>query len=218
MGRAKGGIPSAWVTWLTGLLSGEDHCVWSAWFRARYWFKRVEDPTFDSVQWNAAHSALVERRAGELRAAGWAVYLENQNDFRVDGQTAGFVGKPDIVAVNATTVRVVDAKSGQRYNKHWWQIACYLRYIRRVFPTLCAGKIVEGEICYAEGDPVVVPESDLTPELMERLNELMKQIGFDMPPPKTPSVQECRFCSIPATECPDRIEAAAKPVAATVDF
>jgi len=91
--------PYIWVTWITGLLSGDRHCLWSAWYRAH--FKEYErKPTgFDLAAWTATHAEMVRTRGQALREAGCEVFVEGQNKFALKGRAATLGGVPDLVAV-----------------------------------------------------------------------------------------------------------------------
>src|SRR5206468_35641 len=42
-------VPFIWVTWISSLLSGDNHCEWAAWFRAH--FEHEKRPsTFNEVK------------------------------------------------------------------------------------------------------------------------------------------------------------------------
>ena len=64
--------PYFWVTWLTKLLTGENSCEWSAWFRARHdsgsWEQVPGD--FDRAGWQMAHTAMVNEARERWEGAG----------------------------------------------------------------------------------------------------------------------------------------------------
>ena len=78
--------PYVWVTWITKLLAGENHCEWAAWFRAHHTYAKAPSD-FDLAAWSAEHGAMVRERAAALRAEGLAVTVEGQNAFRLRGKT-----------------------------------------------------------------------------------------------------------------------------------
>ena len=92
--------PYIWVTWLGKLLAGDAHCEWALWFRAHHTYDKQKDETFDLTAWKAGHGEFVRVRAAELRAAGYTVFVEDQNRFALKGKAATVGGKPDIVAVS----------------------------------------------------------------------------------------------------------------------
>ena len=203
MGGARFGLPFIWVSWLCGSLSGEDHCEYSGWFRAHFTFQKA-DSLFDTVGYNTLHKELLNRRADELKADGWAVTKESQNAFKLKGSSALLAGKPDIVAVKGNAVRIVDAKTGQRRNAHWYQVVIYIMALKKLRSEFNGMKF-EGELCYATGDPVMIAASEITPDVMDRIYKQVRLVAFDMPPEKVPSESECGFCPIPKEECPERL-------------
>ena len=62
----KRGLPTVFVTKLTGLCSGENQCLWAPWFAARFKYDKYEDGGFDSAAWSADHDALVAKRVKEF--------------------------------------------------------------------------------------------------------------------------------------------------------
>ena len=207
MGKVRFGKPNIWVTWITGLLSGEDHCAWAAHFKAHYTFEKV-DNGFDTVGYNAQHKDLLNRRAEELRREGWVVTKEGQNAFKLHGDAAVLAGKPDIIAVRENVVRVVDVKTGQQRNAHWWQCAIYLAVLPRVRHDF-NGMNLEAELYYADSGPAKIDGAAVTTEVQDRIWAQVREAAFAMPPEKVPSEQECGFCSIPTSECADRMTGAA---------
>ncbi len=93
--------PYIWVTWLPKLLSGDNSCDFSAWFRIHHlsgsWSKVRSN--FNSARWNAEHTDLLRECADAYRARGYNVFIENQNHFRLQGQTALLSGKPDLIVI-----------------------------------------------------------------------------------------------------------------------
>lgn len=210
------GLPFVWVTWITGLLSGDKQCVWAAWYRANFRYPKRPDPTFDSAAWTSDHNALVHRRRDELAADGWAIAVEGQNDIKFKGQTAVLAGKPDLVASRGDDVLISDAKTGKQRASDWWQALIYMLALPRVRPLLASPEHLAGEVVYGN---VVVPVAarDLTSERREQIFALLRVMGADAEPPRTPSANECRFCDI--ADCPDRIDAAPEPeMAAAQEF
>ena len=203
MAQPKFGV-YIWATWITGLLSGEDHCAWAANFKARFQYDKVADEGFDSVAYNAAHKELVNRRVKELRDDGWAVTKEHQNAFKLRGKTAILAGKPDIIAIKDDVVLVSDPKTGARRNAHWWQVAIYLLALTRVRKDL-AGMTFVGELVYGDSEPQRITMSDVTPEVAARVWAQVQEASFNIPPEKVPSEAECGFCNVPQSECPERM-------------
>src|SRR5262249_31185716 len=106
--------PYVWATWITKLLAGEASCTWSAWFRAHHCAAKFDRPgDFDLDLWQIEHTALIRRTAAEFAGKGYAVTVENQNQFVLNGKGGIFAGRPDLVAMRDGEGWVIDAKTGQ---------------------------------------------------------------------------------------------------------
>lgn len=191
--------PYMWITAITGLLSGEDHCEWAAWLRSNYTFEKRIDGGGDALsRWMSKHDDLVAQRVVELKRDGWRVEVEDQNRFTVRGKaTVG--GKPDIVAFQGDEVLISDPKGGKRKHKYIWQVRAYMVLLPLKDKRL-RGKTIRGEVVYPDGiEPVTVDADDA--------GRIFAQITASGPGPEpnvTPSESECRYC--PVSECADRFE------------
>lgn len=203
MAQARYGKPYIWATWLAKLLGG-NQCVWSAWFKAHFKYDKFEEQASDLVKWNRDHTALMVVRRKELEADGWAVYVEDQNAFKLEGEIAVVAGKPDLVAVKGDRVLVVDGKTGRERDADIWQVMLYLFAVPKARRDLPAN--LEGEVHYRSGDITITP-AELTPDRMESIVNLIRVIGGDTPPVKAPSREECKRCNIGVADCPERITA-----------
>lgn len=200
----RAGKPDCWVTAITALLAGDAHCEYAPWYLGRHWVKG--DGSFDRAAWIADHAVLLKRREQELRAQDFDVTVENQNAFTLFGSAAKLSGKPDLIATKATgpikDVLVSDAKTGARRISDRQQVLIYMWSLPRVRPDL-QGAVIRGEIVYTDGIVEVEPH-ELTPEVGRRIVEMLRLIGFTMPPERTPSERECQFCKLSTDDCPDK--------------
>lgn len=199
MTTPRGGLPFVWCTWLSGVLAGDRQCLWAPWFRSHFRFDKRPDSTFNLAAWSAEHNALVDIRRQELEAEGWTVTIENENAFRWHGKTAILAGKPDLIARRPGEFLVVDGKTGQQRNSDWWQVLIYLVALPPVFG---AGHW-RGEVLYKNQHRVAIEPEELTPERREQIFARLRTCGSSDRPAKTPSVTECRFCDITASDCPE---------------
>lgn len=202
--RGKG---YAWCTWLTKPLSGEERCLYRAWYKIRTKYDKIpEDPDrkafFD--EYNKRHAAILKRRAAQLRAEGWKVTTDDATDelnegrdtaFKLTGTAADLAGKPDIVALAPEDRRealVIDAKSGNRRKSDHWQVFIY----KFALPlTWLKGFAIRGEVEYHDGrEPVTLDQSN--PENSERFKTIMKTLTGPEQPTARPSSTECRYCDI----------------------
>lgn len=223
--------PYVWVSWLTGLLSGEKQCRYAVWYKANYKYDKL-DSNFDAVRWRGEHAALVRRRTDLLRTDGWTVAVENENAFQVRGRTATLAGCPDIVAVRAREpstdrraislagtpatageVRIDDCKTGKRRDSDWWQVSTYLCFLRDVRPDL-TGHAVSGMVAYTDGSLQAVPAPDRT--VLETIAAVVREAASETVQAATPSQQECSMCDI--ASCPYRVAVPTVREAVTGEF
>lgn len=199
-------LPNAWVTHVAGLLSGDNVCLFSPWIRARQKFTDGKDFT----EWKIKHTALVQRETDKLTEDGWIVRLENENYWRLRGETAILSGKPDIVAEKGGRFRIVDAKSGEAEDKHRIQVAVYLVAIPMSWKRTLN---IHGVVAYPDHSVYVEPhEAD---HVRPALFALMRQIGSTDVPIARPSWKECRFCPVPKSACAVKVETEPAEVAVT---
>lgn len=206
----KKGKPNAWVTHISGLLSGEKRCEWSAWYRSRFWYKK-RPSDFDSDAWTAEHNALVTARANSLRASGHRVGVEDDNKFSVHGRTANLGGKTDLFVVKDGRVIVWDVKTGKERESDRWQIRLYLWAYPKVIPNLT--REMSGVLEYKGPRQVWIDPP--TPPETAKIATIMQMIGSDIEPPKVPSRFECQFCDI---ACCDKRDETPVATAETTEF
>lgn len=208
------GLPTVFVTSLTGLCSGEDQCLWKSWFKARFRYDKIEDSAFDSAAWSSDHDALVLKRAKEFELDGAKVRLEQQNWLRVTGETVILLGKPDIVSELGGQFTIADGKTGQVRKKDWWQALLYTYMLPKAWdnPNLR----VAAEVFYGTGQRIQVSPNEFTPELKTLAFGNLRRLGVNTEPERTPSIPECRFCDI--AQCPDRMRDTDTPKVNTEDF
>ncbi len=205
MATPRTGLPYLYVTWLTGLLSGEDSCLWAAHFKARFTHKQ-KPRSFDLAAWSADHGVKVRERAEVLRNDGWSVGVEDQNAFRLslNGQIM-LAGKPDLIAVRGIDVRIEDVKTGKPKDKDLHQILLYFYAFPKAHPHL-ANHRVSGTVLY-NGHVVDIAASRFDDARRKAIVALLKRIADPLAPERTPSSRECGFCSIDVGDCPERIDA-----------
>lgn len=201
-------VPYTYATWLGKVIAGEQQCHYAGWFKSHFSIKRAStDANLDA--WTAAHTAMVHDVAGEFRARGYKVYLEDQNTIRVRGSGgAVLVGKPDIVAVKGDTAIVTDCKTGEPRTRDTLQVRLYM-YLLGAWSTHPAKgcRRILGEVRYdpEKADPIFLPHAaaDGIDRLMKRY---MRVFLSPAPPEPVPSFRECRFCDLIRDWCPNRIE------------
>ena len=162
---------------------------------------------FNSAKWTAEHTQLVNARAERLRADGYAVYLEGQNEFRLKGRVgATLAGKADIVAVKEGDACVIDCKTGAEHHSDKMQVLLYMLVLPLTVDH-CRGKALRGEVQY-KADVVHIAPTEVDEAFREMFRSNMGLAASEDAPAKTPSYSECRFCDITSADCPDRVDEA----------
>ena len=197
-------VPYIWVTWITGLLAGGNHCEWATWFRAHFQGYDKRPSNFAQATWRAQHSEMVRTRAARLRAQGYDVYIEDQNSFSYQGKAATLGGKPDLVAVRETEALVVDCKTGKQRDSDYFQVLTYMLLLLRTH-SACHHHTLAGEIQYQDSSQFIEPQ-ELTSEHKQLIRTIIERVAGDTTLPRVPSYGECRFCEIGRKDCPERID------------
>ena len=140
-------LPHIWATWLLRPVTGEDSYEWAVWFKADYqdWDRAPSD--FDQTEWLIRHTALLKEQRGEWEARGHDVYVEGQNSFRLQGQSATLAGKPDLVIVRNKDALIIDVKTGRQQAWHVVQVMIYMYALPRALPQYRDARLA-GEIIY----------------------------------------------------------------------
>lgn len=237
--------PFVWVTWLTGLLSGDKQCQYALWYRAQHQYeKRPDDHQADLSKWKADHARMVQSRADTLRQRGWHVYTESENKFMVYGALATLLAVPDIVAVRTgepdllrgialdgeipvdspeaeqgQPVAVVeDCKTGKRKDSDYWQVVIYMMFLpvlKGQMKERLLGARPSGTVVYNDGD-VVIPVSHANQTARESAAKLMRMAAGTEPPRPTPSSGECGWCDV--ANCTFRVAREDVATAEATDF
>src|SRR5262245_18079856 len=196
--------PYVWTTWITKLLAQENHCVWASWFQAHYQqYKKVPR---DLEQWVAEHSQMVEELAAALRADGYMVDVEDKNSFYVSNKNGVTLsGKPDLVAVRDGHVIVIDCKTGQRRASDEQQVLIYMRMLP-LYSQQYQRLEITGRVQYRDGHQVDLGPEKLDTQFDANLSHIMKCVTGAAVPVRTPSLQECCFCNLTQSDCPNRME------------
>jgi len=197
--------PYVWVTWITGLLAGDDRCEYAAWYKA--WHHDYPKVPGDSnlSKWKSDHADAVNVRVAELKAAGLTVFVEGENKFIVKGDTNTLSAGPDIVALStdAAVAVVEDVKTGRHKDSHVWQVVVYMLFLPAVHDALKGRRVaLRGRLLYNDG-PQDIPASQADLDAMRRVGSLMRRLASRDPLPASPSPGECRYCDI--AECEHRV-------------
>ena len=201
--------PYVVVSWISKLMAGEEACLWKLWFEAHNKFDKVPGD-FNLAQWTVDHAEMLSARACELRRQGYEVFVEAQNDFKLDGKNgARLSGKADIVAIRDDDALIVDCKTGGDKNSDKIQVLLYMLALP-INVTHCRGTILRGEVQYSSG-VVHLPPERVDAKLRARLKVFMDVAASHQEPNKTPSWSECGFCGLTTADCTDRVLEAPQP-------
>ncbi len=196
-------VPYIWATWIASLLSGDNHCEWAAWFRAHYQHQK-RPSTFDEVKWRAAHAEMVRSRVHDLVKEKYDIYVEKQNKFSLLGRVATVAGTPDIIALREQDAWVIDCKTGQQKDSHFFQVLIYMAMLP-VTHDACEGRKLGGEIQYKDFSVLIKPD-ELTEQRKAEIRRMIQRIAAKDAPRKVPSLYECRDCPVAPHYCPERID------------
>ncbi len=207
-----------WVTWLSRIMSGDDSCLWSRWFKINHQGYEKAPNDFDTVGWLTAHTKLVNELADQYETAGWSITIEDQNAFKMDWYLTDntpviISGKADIIAKRegAEIVLIIDAKTGKPKISDRFQVLLYMLFEELNFlrgfakPQKAEIPLIEGLIVYADYSPQKIPARMLDRKFRDTVTYWLDIIA-GVQPRRVPSKPECRFCDITAADCPDRIE------------
>ena len=210
--------PYIWVTWLTRLLAGENHCEWASHFRAHHysnsWAKAPSD--FNLAKWQMQHTVALSKERTRWTQKGYRVYLEGQNSFVLSGKSAQLAGKPDLIAQKGNTAIIIDVKTGQPRESDLVQVLVYLYAVPLALRRQYEGVSFSGQVVY--GSHVVkVPVAQVDEAFKSNMAALIQRLAAAEPPPRVPSAGECGWCPITLADCVERIEGTTSG-ASTTDF
>ena len=218
MAKLRRDGPYFWVTWLTKLLTGENSCEWSAWFRAAHesgsWEQVPGD--FDRAGWQMAHTVMVNEARERWESLDHKVFTERQNGFSLRGDAGTLGGRPDLIARRGETGTIIDVKTGKPSPSHIVQVMVYMYAMLRAIGRH-QGVVFDGQVVYTD-HIVDVPSSAVDDQFVARLSQLIGRLASDAPARRVPSPGECRFCPITVADCPEREDAGGSEEGVTTDF
>jgi hypothetical protein len=114
-------------------------------------------------------------------------------------------GKPDIIAVTKSGQHIIyDAKTGNKYNSHIIQVMLYMMLLP--YSQLYKGKEFDGCVVYKDGQRVDIPSAAINDEFKEQVSYFLNILESTEAPAPTPSFNECKFCDIGDSDCPNRCQ------------
>jgi hypothetical protein len=210
-----------WITWLARVMAGEQSCEWASWFKAHYENYHKAPSDFDTAKWNIGHTRQLRQLRLERSKLGERVFLEGENAIRLTLPSGVVVaGKPDLITLPAgqptvpsngqpTTLcvgqpTIYDVKTGRERCSDRIQVMLYMHLAPQALPAY-AGTRPAGCIVYNDSKVDIPPEA-VDPKFIGAFEFFLAVIAGLDPAWKVPSRNECRFCDIARTECPERIE------------
>lgn len=204
--------PFVWVTWLKGLVGGDDSCEWQIWYKVHNQDYNKMPNDFDSVDWNIKHTRLLrETRVKWAANPLWDMKTEGQNSFKMDwpldhfhsGEIKAVIsGKPDLIAHgrDGKNAVIIDAKTGKGRASDRVQVLLYMY----LYP-LATGNPVQfsGVVQYKDREDQL-PAFMVSPDFKEAVDFWMNIVLSDDEPVAIPSKTECNFCDI--ADCPVRFK------------
>ena len=198
--------PYIWATSLSKLLTGDDSCEWSSWYRANHKNYERMPPSSDLVRWQMSHTALLNSMLDELERDGLIVSIEGQNTFSLEGNSGATIGgRPDIIALEPGGERgtIYDAKTGNPRVSDSAQLMIYMYALPRT--SRFRGLRFDGRIVYSRHDDVEIPSDAVDDEFVDNLHSLIRRVAGPTPARRVPSERECGWCALTSDDCSERI-------------
>ena len=197
------------VTGIRSLLAAESFCDFSAWFQAchdpRSW-KKVPS-TFDFEAWRKEHDRNLLHARDYWEGHGYETTIEDQNDFRIVGESAILVGKPDLIARKGDEGIVIDMKTGKTKNADKVQVMLYMWAVNMVPRLKQDVKDYRGIVYYTgKRPPTKIAPHEINEDFDRSVVDLINRVSSDEPARKAPSVKECKYCNVSIADCPERVD------------
>lgn len=202
--------PYVHPSWLAKALAGDRQCLLSLHTQANNFIPKGESD-FDLEAYKLNHQAKLTQYAQQLRDEGYVVYTEGSNSFKINAGSAVISGTPDIIAIKAKNVLVVDIKTGKPRASDIAQVKLYMALV----PGIGLHRIrsvPEGRLIYRDYDPKEIPSSEITPEFKQQIKQLVDVLKSREVPSPTPSAFECQWCPLHRL-CPYRMDIVAEGTA-----
>ena len=155
------------------------------------------------------HTALLNEQKAQSASDRRTVFVEGQNAFRLRGKSATLAGRPDLVVLDDRDATIIDVKTGREQPWHKVQVMIYQYALPLALPQYSNVRI-GGEVIYPT-HTVRVPRGALPNQFIENLGALIRRLAAETPAKWVPSPQECRFCDISASDCPERMDDGYEP-------
>ena len=203
-------MPRTNVTKVARLMSGDDRCMYLAWFRSWHeGYRKARTGRAGRGNRDMKHTTMLHETVALLKKVGYEVTLGGQNWFETRSSRTGsiIIGKPDIISVSPSGgVTAVDIKTGQPRESDEVQVKLYMLLLPLSSHTRWHGVRMDGQVLYANSPARNLRSEDITPEFRHSLSMVMRQVVAPQPARRVPSVRECGRCILSSGICPDRVE------------
>jgi hypothetical protein len=205
MATRRGGGVFIWITWLAKVMAGEQACEWASWFKAHFEGYEKAPSDFDAAKWKIVHTRKLRELRLERQKLGERAFLEGENQIRYTAPSGVVVvGKPDLIAVSKGRPTVYDVKTGKQKASNEVQVLLYMYLLPQAVPAY-RGTRPAGCVVYNDSR-VEIPAEAVDEAFIQNFEYFLGIIASGEPALKVPSRNECRFCDIAKSECPERVE------------
>ena len=191
--------PYMWVTWLSKIMSGQTACQWQGWFQTHNKLTERHPQSFDLTGWKINHTRMLTELVQKMTAQGLEPRVEFPITIAVGEATLG--GKIDCVAVENSTACIYDCKTGTPRDSDQVQVMIYMHALSQI--RKFENTPIQGIVLYRDHEDVEIPE--LPGSFVSNFDYFVSLLSEDTPPIKVPG-QDCRFCSIAKSDCPERVD------------
>ncbi|TAM80968.1 MAG: hypothetical protein EPN47_13875 [Acidobacteria bacterium] len=194
-----------WITWLSKVMAGEHACEWASWFKAHHENYAKVPSDFDIAKWKIEHTRRLRELRLQRQKLGERVFVEGENQIRCASPQGMIVaGKPDLISVRNGAPKIYDVKTGQPRSSNEVQVMLYMHLLPQAIPAY-RGMRPTGCVVYNDSR-VEIPAEAVDESFAENFEYFLDVIGSEAAAIKVPSRNECKFCDIAKSECPERIE------------
>jgi len=196
---------------LAKVLVGEQPCLLEPWLSGHFKFDKVNRDPNSLATWKINHTELLSKVTEQYLSDGWKPQVEQF--FRVTGVVAVLNGKVDLIVKKPDCrPKIVDAKTGEVRESDVVQVAIEMIALPMAWGVHMT---FDGEVVYPT-HTVPVRQADAD-RIRPALFKLLKHLALDSRPAASPGEGACRFCEVPASECPDRF-VPETAIATTMEF
>lgn len=194
-----------WATWVATPASGDRTCHYEGWFKTHMASTIKQNDNVQLRLWTAQHAGAVQDEKNKLQKAGYAVRVERQNKWKLQGATTTLAGQVDLIAEKPGECLIIEVKTGRPRNADIMQAGLYMWAHAKRNPKVLNGRF-DGRVVYATypEHTTNIPWSVIDKSFEENIVRTINIFAAPESPEPEPSFQECRFCSLSVNECKAR--------------